>query len=141
MRRTFCAVVLVLLAGSFGHSYFQRETAAPSASALAKEFLASLDAVERLVPGHPQLGGVIAHLRATPLRQLQEDYVETFDHTRRCALYLTYFAYGDTRRRGQALVAFKEAYRAAGVEWDDSTGELPLTFPKGPTATSQEGGR
>jgi nitrate reductase delta subunit len=89
------------------------------------ELLDSLDQVEAIVPDHPHLGGVIAHLRSTPLRRLQEDYVETFDHTRKCALYLTYFAYGDTRRRGQALVAFKEAYRAAGVEWDDSTGELP----------------
>ena len=53
------------------------------------------------------------------LGALQEEYVATFDHTRKCALYLTYFAYGDTRRRGVALVQFKEAYRAAGVEWDD----------------------
>ena len=39
------------------------------------------------------------------LAELQQDYVATFDHTRKCALYLTYFAYGDTRRRGAALVA------------------------------------
>ena len=57
--------------------------------------------------------------------RLQQEYVATFDHTRKCALYLTYFAYGDTRRRGVALVDFKEAYRAAGVEWDEATGELP----------------
>jgi nitrate reductase delta subunit len=37
----------------------------------------------------------------------------------------TYFAYGDTRRRGVALVQFKQAYRKAGVEWDDDSGELP----------------
>lgn len=61
------------------------------------------------------------------LRALQEQYVQTFDHTRRCALYLTYFAYGDTRRRGVALVRFKQAYRRAGVEWDEQAadGELP----------------
>lgn len=90
-----------------------------------EELVSSLDAVEALVPGDPHLGAVVAHLRSTPLRAAQEAYVETFDHTRKCALYLTYFAYGDTRRRGQALVGFKEAYRAAGVEWDESTGELP----------------
>lgn len=40
-------------------------------------------------------------------------------------LHLTYFAYGDTRRRGVALVEFKQAYRKAGVEWDEAEGELP----------------
>ena len=95
--------------------------------------LASLDAVERLVPGHPQLGGVIAHLRATPLRQLQEDYVETFDHTRKCALYLTYFAYGDTRRRGQALVAFNARHDGIVMEAD---GKVILTAANPDVATA-----
>lgn len=54
---------------------------------------------------------------------LQRDYVETFDVTRRCCLYLTYFAHGDTRKRGLALVQFKQAYRRAGVEFDAD--ELP----------------
>ena len=62
-------------------------------------------------------------LGSTPLGQLQRDYVETFDVTRRCCLYLTYFAHGDTRKRGLALVQFKQAYRRAGVEVDDQ--ELP----------------
>ena len=62
---------------------------------------------------------------------LQQDYVATFDLTRKCALYLTYFAYGDTRRRGMALVQFKQAYRAAGVEWDDDrrAARPPLRSP------------
>jgi nitrate reductase delta subunit len=87
--------------------------------------VASLDAVEALVPGHARLVPLIAHLRDTQIGTLQAEYVATFDHTRKCALYLTYFSYGDTRRRGMALVHFKDAYRAAGVEWDESTGELP----------------
>ena len=57
------------------------------------------------------------------LGALQREYVETFDVTRRCCLYLTYFTHGDTRRRGLALVQFKQAYRRAGVELD--TDELP----------------
>ena len=57
------------------------------------------------------------------LAALQREYVETFDVTRRCCLYLTYFAHGDTRKRGLALVQFKQAYRRAGVELD--TDELP----------------
>lgn len=89
------------------------------------ELLADLDSVEALVPGNAHLARLIAHLRAVPLGDLQAEYVATFDHTRKCALYLTYFAYGDTRRRGAALVTFKEVYRRGGVEWDESTGELP----------------
>ena len=89
------------------------------------ELVASLDRVEALVPDHEHLAPLVGHLRRGDLRRLQEDYVATFDHTRKCALHLTYFAYGDTRRRGTALLAFKEAYRAAGVEWDEESGELP----------------
>jgi nitrate reductase molybdenum cofactor assembly chaperone NarJ/NarW len=69
------------------------------------------------------LGRLVGHLRDTELRAVQEEYVATFDHTRRCALFLTYFSYGDTRRRGVALVQFKQAYRRAGVEFDAD--ELP----------------
>jgi nitrate reductase molybdenum cofactor assembly chaperone NarJ/NarW len=60
---------------------------------------------------------------AAGLGELQRNYVETFDVTRRCCLYLTYFAHGDTRKRGLALVQFKQAYRRAGVELDAE--ELP----------------
>jgi nitrate reductase delta subunit len=89
------------------------------------ELLASLDAVEEVAGGDPHLAGLIDHLREGELRSLQEEYVATFDHTRKCALYLTYYAYGDTRRRGVALVQFKQAYRKAGVDWDEDCGELP----------------
>jgi nitrate reductase delta subunit len=66
---------------------------------------------------------LVEHLGAHPLAELEADYVETFDHRRRCALYLTYYAYGDTRKRGVALVTFKQAYRAAGFEVAED--ELP----------------
>ncbi len=89
------------------------------------ELVESLGAISELVPDDADLNRLIDHLRRTPLRDLQEDYVRTFDHTRKCALYLSYFNYGDTRRRGVALVQFKQAYRAAGVAWDESEGELP----------------
>lgn len=90
-----------------------------------EELVGSLDELERLVPDNPHLMGLIDHMRRVGLHALQRDYVATFDHTRKCALYLTYFAYGDTRRRGAALVQFKEAYRGAGVEWVEDHGELP----------------
>ncbi|EAP98080.1 putative nitrate reductase delta subunit [Janibacter sp. HTCC2649] len=63
------------------------------------------------------------HLESTPLAELQADYVETFDNRRRCNLFLTYFAHGDTRKRGMALLRFKQVYLGAGFELDDA--ELP----------------
>jgi nitrate reductase delta subunit len=50
-----------------------------------------------------------------------------FDRGRRCCLYLTWWSDGETRRRGGALAALKQRYRAAGVELD--TTELPDFLP------------
>jgi nitrate reductase delta subunit len=55
-------------------------------------------------------------LRDTPPAEVAQHYVATFDLRRRCALYLTYYRYGDTRKRGMAMLAFKAAYRSAGFE-------------------------
>lgn len=65
----------------------------------------------------------LSHLETTALPDLQADYVETFDTRRRCNLFLTYFAHGDTRKRGMALLRFKQTYLAAGFELGDA--ELP----------------
>ncbi|NUT49880.1 MAG: nitrate reductase molybdenum cofactor assembly chaperone [Saccharothrix sp.] len=70
-------------------------------------------------PLHP----VLDHVAATPLTALAADYVATFDHRKRFSPYLTYFTYGDTRKRGMALLRFKHAYRAAGLVLADD--ELP----------------
>jgi nitrate reductase molybdenum cofactor assembly chaperone NarJ/NarW len=69
------------------------------------------------------LQGLLDHLSTSPLPELAADYVATFDLRRRCCLYLTYYAYGDTRKRGQALLAFKQAFRAADAELTND--ELP----------------
>ena len=54
--------------------------------------------------------------RATPpLAELEADYVDTFDNRRRHNLFLTYFAHGDTRKRGMALLRFKQTYLASGL--------------------------
>lgn len=50
-------------------------------------------------------------------------YVETFDLRRRATLELTYYAHGDTRERGMALVRLKKLYRLAGLPMDSA--ELP----------------
>jgi nitrate reductase molybdenum cofactor assembly chaperone NarJ/NarW len=66
-------------------------------------------------------------LRATPPTEVAQHYVETFDLRRRCALYLTYYRYGDTRKRGMAMIIFKTAYRDAGFV--PSEDELPDYLP------------
>ena len=50
-------------------------------------------------------------------------YVETFDLRRRASLHLTYYAHGDTRERGMALLRLKKLYRAAGLPMQSP--ELP----------------
>ena len=66
-------------------------------------------------------------MRGAPTRnalsELEADYVETFDTRRRHNLFLTYFAHGDTRKRGMALLRFKQTYLASGFELTDT--ELP----------------
>jgi nitrate reductase delta subunit len=71
--------------------------------------------------GH--LTAFLDHLDATDPAALRTAYVETFDLRRRCAPYLTYYAHGDTRKRGMALLRFTHAYRNAGL--DVAGGELP----------------
>ncbi|MGW4330637.1 nitrate reductase molybdenum cofactor assembly chaperone [Nocardia sp. NPDC004573] len=73
------------------------------------------------------LSGCLDHLRTTPPLELAADYVATFDMRRRASLHLTFYAYGDTRKRGMALLRFKHAYRHAGVELGDE--ELPDHLP------------
>ncbi len=82
---------------------------------------AASDRVPSAIGG--SLRAFVAHVEATPLAQLQAAYVETFDTRRRCNLFLTYFAHGDTRKRGMALLRFKQTYLQAGFELDDA--ELP----------------
>ena len=74
-------------------------------------------------PAGPALVSFVDHLRQTPPIELAAYYVETFDLRRRNCLHLSYYAYGDTRKRGMALLRFKHAYRVAGVTLGEH--ELP----------------
>lgn len=71
---------------------------------------------------------LLDHLHATPLLELQASHTQEFDISRRHALHLTYWTDGDTRRRGEALLAFKQAYRDSGL-LVDLQGELPDYLP------------
>ena len=66
-------------------------------------------------------------LRVTPPHEVAAHYVATFDLRRRCALYLTYYRYGDTRKRGMAMLGFKTAYRKANFVPSET--ELPDYLP------------
>ncbi|QHO90672.1 nitrate reductase molybdenum cofactor assembly chaperone [Actinomyces sp. 432] len=98
-------------------------------------FTERLDAVAAAVtdaPGLPEavrapLEAFVAQARSRGTRALAEHYVEVFDRRRRCCLYLSYYAVGDTRYRGAALLAFKQALAAAGYELERD--ELPDYLP------------
>jgi nitrate reductase molybdenum cofactor assembly chaperone NarJ/NarW len=75
----------------------------------------------------PRVGGPLLrfldHAASTAPYELAAEYVATFDHRKRCCLFLTYYAYGDTRKRGMALLRLKQVYAAAGLRLADD--ELP----------------
>jgi nitrate reductase delta subunit len=86
---------------------------------------AALDDLPAPVAG--PLRAVAEHRSTTDPGRLVTEYVDLFDFRRRCCLHLTYYTAGDTRKRGEALVLFVAAYKAAGLEVVD--GELPDYLP------------
>jgi nitrate reductase delta subunit len=73
------------------------------------------------------VGALIAEIgRETPF-DAQECYVALFDLGRGCSLHLFEHIYGDSRERGQAMVALADRYRAAGLAV--SGNELPDYLP------------
>lgn len=83
---------------------------------------------ERPTPGSTQLTAVLEYLQRHSLAELRQTYVDTFDLSRRHALYLSYWTDGDTRRRGEVLGRFKAVYRRSGF-LVDTHGELPDYLP------------
>ncbi|GAA1985465.1 nitrate reductase molybdenum cofactor assembly chaperone [Catenulispora subtropica] len=78
-------------------------------------------------PGAEQLRSFVEYARTTPELELAAHYVTVFDLRNRRSLNLTWWSDGDTRRRGMALLAFKDAYRAAGWRFDGD--DLPDHLP------------
>ena len=92
--------------------------------------IGALEAAAAATSPRATRGALAAFLRwlgGTPPDEVAQHYVATFDLRRRCALYLTYYRYGDTRKRGMAMLSFKSAYRAAGFQ--PSADELPDYLP------------
>lgn len=110
----------------------QRRTVAMAASLLLnypeEDFDARLDAVAASLAGVPgavatRLGAFIDAAHDLGPRGLEIHYVETFDQRRRCSLYLSYYSVGDTRQRGNAILAFRQQLAGLGIE--EQTDELP----------------
>ena len=78
---------------------------------------------------------------ARPLREIQADYVQEFDLSKRHSLHLTYWTDGDTRRRGEALAGFKEVFRAHGAlpEGSELPDYLPLVLEFAAKVSPQDG--
>ena len=67
--------------------------------------------------------------------------MDLFDLRRRCCLYLTYYAFGDTRKRGMALLRFTHAYKSAGYQLvpDELPDHLAVVCEFAATADLREG--
>ena len=68
------------------------------------------------LPVQAELTAFLDAVRVLGPRGIEEHYVETFDQRRRCSLFLSYYAVGDTRQRGAAIVAFRQQLEALGFE-------------------------
>ncbi len=73
------------------------------------------------------VGALIDAITGDSLFDAQERYVALFDLGRGCSLHLFEHVYGDSRERGQAMVALADRYRAAGLAV--SANELPDYLP------------
>lgn len=67
-------------------------------------------------------------MRSKDFEQVQSEYVQEYDLSRRHALHLSYWTDGDTRRRGETLLKFKQMYRDSGM-LTQLDGELPDYLP------------
>ncbi|MFF5159560.1 nitrate reductase molybdenum cofactor assembly chaperone [Streptomyces sp. NPDC000348] len=85
--------------------------------------LARRAAPELPAPVRDPLLRFTGHAEGVGTEALATAYVATFDHRRRCCPYLTYYAHGDTRKRGLALLRLKRTYAKGGLRLTDD--ELP----------------
>lgn len=100
----------------------------PGMQAAMPEVAEALDAETR-IPGpiRRALHRLCGELAEADLYEAQERYVWLFDRTRSLSLNLYEHVHGESRDRGQAMVALLELYRAKGLEL--SANELPDHLP------------
>lgn len=89
-------------------------------SALASEGVLQTDVREKLEP-------LLTHLEHADLLDAQATYSDLFDRSRSLSLYLFEHVYGESRERGQAMVALGQMYQEHGFAM--ATNELPDYLP------------
>jgi nitrate reductase delta subunit len=98
---------------------------------------------EQLLAGQDEVARVLAGLDPSPRRDtlqafatwlyetdrftVETEYVASFDFSKRTTLYLSFYTYGDRRQRGMAMLALKERFAAAGLQFAE--GNLPDYLP------------
>lgn len=89
------------------------------------------------------LAHTLAELRGRDEMAIAAEYVETFDMHKNCTLLLTYWTAGDTRNRGVQMLAFADAYRAAGTAppKDEAPDHLPVVLEFAATVDHRAGRR
>lgn len=90
-----------------------------------------------------QLAPVFAHLAATPLIDLQQQYVMTFDRNPSHSLHLFEHIHGESRDRGQAMVDLLAEYSRHGLQMvgNDLPDFVPLFLEFIGQQPSEEAGR
>ena len=100
----------------------------PELIAALPELAAALDREGALAPAERAgLGRLIDALASGDPIDAQADYVRLFDRTRTLSLHVYEHLHGDSRERGQAMVALVELYRRHGL--DVTARELPDYLP------------
>ncbi|NOT41676.1 MAG: nitrate reductase molybdenum cofactor assembly chaperone [Alphaproteobacteria bacterium] len=84
---------------------------------------------ERLIAGShlAAIDGLLSHLSAGDLMDLQDEYVRLFDRIRSHSLHLYEHLYGEARERGQAMVRLQTLYKFHG--FTHTSTELPDYLP------------
>lgn len=100
----------------------------PELQRLAPQALAFIEA-EALVPKtiRKALARLVDQIVGGDIYELQEGYTELFDRTRSLSLNLYEHVHGESRDRGEAMVALAELYRAHDLHL--SANELPDFLP------------
>lgn len=78
-------------------------------------------------PRRDALAAFVSWLYATDRLALEQEYVASFDFSKRTTLHLSFYTYGDRRQRGMAMLALKKRFAAAGLPLVD--GALPDYLP------------
>ena len=100
---------------------------------------------EQLLAGRDEVVAAIAELDPSPRRDalesfatwlygtdrfaIEQEYVASFDFSKRTTLHLSFYTYGDRRQRGMAMLALKERFAAAGLPFTDGGENLPDYLP------------